>query len=136
MSRRSGAPCHTPVHDWLPHPRQNGKSGSPLPDHLGHDLVEHAPAREPVVPVTERGHAVRARELGLRYADRRNPQVVEPEIGGEERLAVAAVQGPRRGHVGPFGESRSPELVVLRDRVELRQVERDDLVDEPFRRVE
>ena len=56
--------------------------------------------------------------------------------GRRSRGRRAATAGDARGRagraagdVGPLGEARSPELVVLRGGVELREIERDDLVE-------
>ena len=53
------------------------------------------------------------------------PQVVEAEVGGQRRLVVPAEERSGRADVGPLGEAGAPPLVVLRDRMELRQVEGD-----------
>jgi hypothetical protein len=38
---------------------------------------------------------------------------------------VSPKEGLRLGHIGPFRETLSPPLIVLRDGVELRQVKGD-----------
>ena len=53
-------------------------------------------------------------------------QVVEPELPGQVRLVVPRKQRSCCSRVRPLRETRSPPLVVLRRRMELRQVEGHD----------
>jgi hypothetical protein len=95
-------------------------------EHLGERTFEDATATaEPVVPVGERLHPVLLRELALCGTRLAQAKVVEPEVGRQVWLDMATEQGARLGGVGPLGEARPPPLVVLRDRVELRQIEGD-----------
>ena len=89
--------------------------------------LEQPPAVEPVVVVAKAVDAVFAREIRLRDPRLRNAQVVEPEIGGKMRLIVALELRLRANDVAPFGEALAPPGVVLRNRVELRKIERDQL---------
>ncbi len=93
----------------------------------GHHLVERSLEElvtgEPVVPIAEAGHPVSPGQVGLRLADFGHPQVVEAEIGRQVGLDVTAEEGHRLGDVGPFGEPAPPPPVVLGDRVELGEVE-------------
>ena len=52
--------------------------------------LQQAPALEPVVVVAEGRDPVRTRQLGLRGACFGQPEVVEPELARQARLAVAA----------------------------------------------
>ena len=93
---------------WLAHPRQNGKSGSPLRSTSLERALEQPAAGEPVVPVAERFDPVRRRQLRLRGARLGQAQVVEAERAGELRLVVPGVERPGPRDVGPFGEARAP----------------------------
>src|SRR5581483_645977 len=99
--------------------------GTPAPEHLVERPLEEAPAAEPIVVVAEPVNAVRAGELRLLVAHLRDPEVVEPELGRQVGLVVALEPRPGRGDVRPLGEARAPPPVILRDRMELRQVEGD-----------
>ena len=50
-------------------------------------------------------------------------QIIETEIGGEVWLVVPFVARPRLADIGPFREAPAPPQVILRCRVELRQIE-------------
>ena len=65
------------------------------------------------------------RQLRLRGADLRHPEVVVPEVGRLVGLLMTAEARCRPGDVDPIGEARPPPLVVLGGRVELREVEGD-----------
>jgi hypothetical protein len=75
--------------------------------HVGLALHEHVIDRpsqkpatpEPVVVVAEGVYSVGLRELGLRVARRRQPQVVEAEVRREMRLLVTREDRFRSGHV-------------------------------------
>ena len=80
---------------------------------------------EPIVPVAESLDAVFPGQVGLGYAAFRKPEVVETKVLRDPRLAVSREQGLRAGDADPFRVAFSPEPVVLRGRVELRQVQRN-----------
>ena len=84
---------------------------------------QHAAAAEIVVVDAEALDAVAARQHRLAGQRVGVAQVVVAEIGRQMRLVMAGVARPRLHHVGPFGEAGAPPQVVLRRRVELRQVE-------------
>ncbi len=99
--------------------------GRPARDHLLERTLEQALAVEPVEVVAEPVHAVCLRECGLRVRDARVGEVVVAERARRPGLLVAGEQRLRPAHVRPLGEAFAPPEVVLRDPVELRQVERD-----------
>src|SRR5687767_5458447 len=80
---------------------------------------------EPVVPVAERLDAVIGREPRLRLSDLGHAQVIEPEMGGQSRLLVPKELGASPHDIGPLREATAPPAVVVRSRIELREVERD-----------
>ena len=65
-------------------------------------------------------------ELGLRRANLRHAQVVEAERRPVDGLLVPGKLGTGPGHVRPLREPLAPPRVILGNRMELRQVERDD----------
>ena len=69
--------------------------------------------------------AVIGRELCLKSTDFRYAQIVKAQIGGQMWLIVSAESGMRASDVRPFGEASAPPCVVLRNRVILRKIERD-----------
>ena len=69
--------------------------------------------------------AVARRELRLREANLGSAKIAEPEISRDVRLVVTAKEWTRLADVGPLCETPPPPRVVFRNRVELRQVERD-----------
>ena len=71
--------------------------------------------------------AVLPGKVGLGLPDFRDPQVVEPQVGWQVGLLVAGESGPCPYDVPPLGESGAPPAIILWDRVELRQVEGDQL---------
>src|SRR5580698_2701640 len=79
-------------------------------------------AGEPVVPVTESGDAVALCQIGLGLPHFTHSQIVEAEVGRKVRLNVTSKQRPCLGDIRPFGEARSPPLVVLWNRMELREI--------------
>ena len=87
--------------------------------------LEEPAAGEPVVVVAKAVDAVLPGELDLTRSDFRHAEIVVAELSRPARLRVAFVHRPCPSHVGPLGEPRSPPIVILRNRVELRQVERD-----------
>jgi len=93
--------------------------------HLVERSLEKPLPGKPIVVIAERGDAVGGRELGLRKANLRSAEVAETKIGRQVRLVMPAVERTRPGDVGPLGEPSPPPRVVFRNRVELRQVERD-----------
>ena len=94
------------------------------------DLVEWALEQslscEPVVPIAESGNSVALREIGLGFPRLANPQIIEAELSRQMWLHVPAEKWPGLCHVRPLGEALSPPLVVLRDRMELWEIVRND----------
>ena len=78
---------------------------------------------KPVVVVHERVDAVLGRQGGLLLANVVVAQVVVAEPPGEQWLLMPDEVGLSSSNVGPFGEPGPPPAIVLRDRMELRQVE-------------
>src|SRR5262245_53048119 len=66
------------------------------------------------------------RQRRLRLAHLWRTQVVEAEVRRQMRLIVAVEERPRLRGVRPLGEASAPPAVVLRNRIELRQVERQE----------
>ena len=65
------------------------------------------------------------RKLRLPLSRFRKPKVIEAEIRRDVWLIVVWEERPGARHVAPFRKPFAPPLVVLRNRMELRQVERD-----------
>ena len=107
-----------------PMPNRRGSQAGRSPD-LVNRPPQQAPAVEPVVPVAEAFDAVAPRELGLGGPCFGQPQVVIAQVSGQARLMMAAKERPGLGDVRPFRESFPPPLIVLRNRVELRQMKRN-----------
>jgi hypothetical protein len=76
---------------------------------------------------TEGVDPVRTREVGMRAARLCKPKVAESQLARNARLVVILEERARLRDVRPFGEPGPPPLIVLRDRVILREVEGDDL---------
>ena len=95
--------------------------------HVVEGSLEQAPSPEPVVPVDEAGQSGSGSHLGLGGPGLWDAQVIEPEVSGEVGLVVATEEGSSARRARPLGEPRAPPLVVLRDRVVLRQVVGQDL---------
>ena len=123
----SGRPSQRRFQGPLAQQMQKGRSGSPLRKNFVEWTLEQAMSAEPVVVVAEAVDAVTSRERCLLGARLRHPQVVEAQIRGQARLFVAGELRSRARDVAPLGEALAPPGVVLRDRIELRQVERDQL---------
>ncbi len=115
----------------VPHPRPvlvgpaqaEGEVGLATGQHLVERPLEDAPAVEPVVVVDEAADAVLARQRRLRFPHLGHAQVVEAEIGWQMRLIVAREEWLGLRDVAPLREALAPPLVVLVDRMKLRQVE-------------
>ena len=99
------------------------KVGRTRVQHLVEGHLEDASSAEPVVVVAEAGDSVRSGECRLRLTHLGDAQVVEAELAGNVRLMVARVQAGAADNVSPLGEARTPPLVVLWGRMELRQIE-------------
>ena len=97
----------------------------PRSQHLGERPLEDALAAEPVVIVAERLDSEFTRQLGLRGTSLRDSEIVKAEVGRNVRLIVAAKQWLRLGGVRPLRKACSPPLVVLGNRMKLREIERD-----------
>src|SRR6187397_1115549 len=80
------------------------------------------------MPIAKCRHAVETGEIRLRRSHFGKPQILEAEIGRQQRLTMASEQWASFRDVGPLRKAWPPEVVVLSNRVELRQIERDDLV--------
>jgi hypothetical protein len=89
-------------------------------------LQQSTAPTEPVVPVAEGGDPVLPGEHRLCLPRLRKAEIVEAEFTWNVRLMVSGVQRSGARHVRPLGESGTPPEVVLRNRVELREIERDD----------
>src|SRR5581483_5335458 len=89
-------------------------------------LVQKTRAAEPVHVVAEAVHAVLAGERRLPRAHARVGEVVIAELARKLRLLVPREVGLRAAHVRPFGEAFAPPAVVLRNAMELREIEGDD----------
>ena len=96
--------------------------GAGLQDLFERALEESFPV-EPVVVVDESGDPVLTSQVGLGLTDLRKAEVVVAKFGGDVRLVVPRKEGLRLVHVGPLGKPLAPPLVVLGDRVVLREVE-------------
>ena len=98
--------------------------GDDVFERLLHELL----AVEPVVVEAERRDAVGFRQCGLLLHGLHVREVVVADVA-MRRARLVMAREPRHGlpRVGPFGEAFAPPFVVLGERVELRQVERDDL---------
>jgi len=94
-------------------------------EHRRERTFEQAPAREPVAVVAERRYAVLACEGGLARTRGRVAQIVTTELARRVRLIVVGEARLRSHDVAPLGEAFTPPAVVFRDRMVLRQVERD-----------
>jgi SAM-dependent methyltransferase len=94
--------------------------------HLRVGALEDAPTREPVVPVAERLDAVRTGEGSLLFTGFGKTEIVETQVCRQVRLAVSAKERPGFRGIGPFREAGSPPVVVLRDRMKLGEVEREN----------
>ena len=111
-----------------------GEVGPAAREHLLERALEQLLSREPVVVVTEAGDSVGACQLGLRLARLGEPEVVEAEARRQARLVVAVEEGPRVRDVAPLREAFAPPDVVLGNRVELGEVEGDQLQSRRCRR--
>ena len=89
--------------------------------------IEKPPAVEPVVVIHESGHAVASSQIRLCFSHFGNSQVVIAKFPRNVRLIVTGKERSGLRDVGPFGEALSPPLVILRNRMKLRQVERERL---------
>ena len=96
--------------------------------HLIEGPIQQAPPVEPIVVVAESRDAVRLGQFRLRLPSFGNAQVIEPEIRRQMRLIMSLEEWLRPDDISPFSKPFAPPLVVLRDRVILRQVERNKSV--------
>ena len=93
-------------------------------DHVVEHFVEQALASpEPIMPIAEALDASLACQLSLLLSGLRHTKVVETQVAGDARLIVPGEKRDGTSHVGPFREAWLPPLVVLRRRIELRQIE-------------
>ena len=87
--------------------------------------LQEAAAREPVMIVAKPGDPVFPSEVSLGPPGIGEPEVVKPQVGRQVGLLVTLELRTSPGYIGPLGESRAPPLLILGDRMELRQIERD-----------
>ena len=88
--------------------------------------LEQPLAAEPVEVEAEPAEPVQLGELGLPLHHAFvGEQIVVAEFSRFVGLIVTFELRRRRAHFGPLGEARAPPVVVLRDRMKLRQVKRD-----------
>ena len=71
-------------------------------------------------------------EFSLRSACLGETEVVEPKVGGDVGLSVTSKKRPGPYNVSPFREPGAPCLVILRDRMELWQVQRNGRATSEF----
>src|SRR5882724_4549483 len=64
-------------------------------------------------------------KLRLRRACLGEPQIIKTQIGGQVGLVMAWEFRPCLGDIRPFRKAFSPPLVIFRDRMKLRKMERD-----------
>jgi len=86
---------------------------------------EKSSATEPVEVETESRDTVKLGKFNLTAHDLRQTQIVVAKFARHPRLVVALENRKRSRHIAPLGESLAPPLVVLNNRMELRQVIRD-----------
>lgn len=91
----------------------------------GNDLVEwpfkqHFSIAAPVMPIGKALYARFTSQLCLFFAHLGHTQVVEAQVGRDAWLVVSLEQGLALDDVVPFGETLSPNVVVLGDGVKLR----------------
>src|SRR5713101_3202422 len=86
--------------------------------------IQEAPTIEPVVIVAEARDPMGPGQVRLGLPCLRDAQIVEAEIRRQMRLVVSLEERLGLDDVSPLREARAPPLVVLGDRVILRQVER------------
>src|SRR6266545_7914599 len=94
-------------------------------EHLGEGALEDLSPREPIVPIAEGLDAVSLRHFRLGCSCFRQTEVVEPEVGGHVRLVVPTEHRQRLAHISPLRKTSSPPFVILWNRMELGQVERN-----------
>src|SRR5262245_18840819 len=87
--------------------------------------LQQAAAVEPVVVIAEAVDSVFAGQVGLSLPRLWQSQVVEAQIGRQVRLVVPPKLRLAAGDVRPLGEAAYPPPIVLRDRVVLGKVKRD-----------
>src|ERR1700722_1670562 len=123
-------PVRRPVPDTRPglvRPRDTKwKIRSARRKYLVEWTLEQSPSREPVVPVAEPRDSMTLREIGLCFSHLPNPQIVEAELPGQMWLHVPTEKWTSPCHIRPLGETLSPPPVVLRYRMELWEVVRND----------
>src|SRR5207244_2596120 len=90
--------------------------------HLRHGAFEELLSVKPVMVIDETVNTVLSSQRGLRRARLRCPEIVKAQIGGQVRLIVPGKPRPRLRYVRPFRKPFSPPGVVLRNRMELREM--------------
>ncbi|MNV36483.1 hypothetical protein D3C71_1279620 [compost metagenome] len=91
---------------------------------LAQRVFHQRAAAEPVVVEAERADAILRSQTRLVTHHLRIAQVVEAEVGRQAWLHVAFELRQGTGDIAPFCKALAPPGIVLRERVELRQVER------------
>jgi hypothetical protein len=99
------------------------KIGAAALKHLSQWALKQPSPGEPVVPVDEALNTCPSCQVGLGFPSFGNTEIIETEIGWQVRLVVSAKKGSCACGVRPFSESASPPLVILGNRMELRQIE-------------
>src|SRR5579871_563202 len=93
--------------------------------HVPQWKIKEYPASKPIEIVTESVNSVLLCQLCLTTLHLWQPKVVEAELSRQVRLVMTGKRRSRLTYVRPFRKSRSPRLIIFRDRVKLWQVERD-----------
>lgn len=78
---------------------------------------------EPIMIVAKPVDTIRLRQPCLRLANFRQAEIIKPEIRGQMWLIMTPEQRFCRNYIPPFCESFTPPSIILRNRMELRQVE-------------
>ncbi len=118
-------PSQAAVHASFAQLRQKGKSSDGSSRSRRSGRSKHLLAHEPVVVVAETADTGLASQLDLAALHLLETEIVEAELARKARLIVTVEQGLRLARVRPLGEALAPETIVLRGRVELRQIEGD-----------
>jgi hypothetical protein len=103
------------------------KVGMPRRQHLVEWATQHPSSTEPVVVIEESRDGVLTCQSGLQIPRFRNAEIVEPELSRKVGLTVSRVQGLALGDDAPLSESPAVPRVVLRNVVELGQIESENL---------
>ena len=80
---------------------------------------------KPVVPVAETLNPSFPCKLSLLLAHFRHAQIIKTQVGRQVGLVVTFEKRLGFSHIGPFGKSFPPPLVIFRDGVVLRKIKCD-----------